>query len=256
MSAEAQAAYLATEAARRSAHVSLVAEIANAYLAWVVDSQLLELARQTEETRQQTVNLVERQYQVGIATQLDLSQAKGALHDARANTAEFDRLVEQDRNALQLLTGLSEPLKLSAAPADLRSVVTLAGVPNQLPSNVLLSRPDIIAAEYQIQAANGNIGAARAAFFPRIVLTAGGGTATDLSGLFSGGSGAWNFYHARICRFSISETGKVNLDLAMYDGISVSTNTNGLSRRASAKWLTPWWRAVVSCNNCRHRKTW
>src|SRR5690606_27772390 len=181
-------------AARRSAHISLVSEIAGAWLAWVIDSQLLELAQQTERTRERTVELVERQYQVGIATQLDLSQAKGALHDARSSTAEFDRLVEQDRNALQLLTGSADVLDLGQAPRTVDGLVQVAGVPAGLPSSVLLTRPDVVAAEHEIRAANGNIGAARAAFFPRIVLTGTAGTASaDLSGLFSGGSGAWSF---------------------------------------------------------------
>src|SRR5690606_32580422 len=100
-------------------------------------------------------------------------------------------------------------------PADLRSVVTLAGVPDQLPSNVLLSRPDIMAAEFQIQAANGSIGAARAAFFPRIVLTATGGTASaDLSGLFSGGSGAWSFLPRLDLPIFDFGNRQANLDLA------------------------------------------
>lgn len=194
LSAEALERFLASEEARRSAQISLVAEIAGAYLAWVVDQQLLELARETENTRERTVELVERQYQVGVATRLDLSQAMGALHDARSRTAEFDRLVEQDKNALLLLTGSSRHLVLNAVPADAASVVRLSGVPESLPSDVLLRRPDVLAAEHEIQAANGNIGAARAAFFPRIVLTGSGGTASsDLSKLFSGGTGTWSF---------------------------------------------------------------
>lgn len=127
-------------------------------------------------------------------TQLDLSQARGALHDARSNTAQFARLVEQDLNALQLLTGNAQRLELGQPAADIGTVLRLAGVPASLPSETLLRRPDIVAAEHEIRAANGRIAAARAAFFPRIVLTATAGTASaDLSGLFSGGSGAWSF---------------------------------------------------------------
>lgn len=194
LSTEARESYLATEAARRSTHISLVAEIANAYLNWIVDNQLLDLARHTETTRESTVELVQRQYEFGVATQLDLSQAKGALHEARSRTAEFDRLVQQDLHALQFLTGSSEPLQLSAAPQELTSVVHLADIPSALSSQVLLNRPDILAAEHNIKAANGNIGAARAAFFPRIVLTGAAGTASaDLSDLFSTGTAAWSF---------------------------------------------------------------
>ncbi len=215
MSTEARERYLATEAARRSAHISLVSEIAGAWLAWVIDSQLLELAQQTEQTRERTVELVERQYQVGIATQLDLSQAKGALHDARSSTAEFDRLVEQDRNVLQLLTGSADVLDLGQAPRTVDGLVHVAGVPAGLPSSVLLNRPDVVAAEHEIRAANGNIGAARAAFFPRIVLTGTAGTASaDLSGLFSGGSGAWSFLPRLDLPIFDFGNRRANLDLA------------------------------------------
>lgn len=215
MSAEAMERYLATEEARRSAHISLVSEIANAYLAWVVDNQLLDLARQTQQTRERTVDLVERQYQVGVATQLDLSQAKGALHDARSRTAEFDRLVQQDLNALRLLTGSTESLMLDTVPQDIASVVHLAGVPQGLSSDVLLHRPDVLAAEHQIRAANGSIGAARAAFFPRITLTGTAGTASaDLSGLFSGGSGAWSFLPRLDLPIFDYGSRQTNLDLA------------------------------------------
>ncbi len=215
LSTEALENYLATEAAHRSAHVSLVSEVASAYLSWVVDSQLLELAQNTQATRERTVALVERQYQVGVATQLDLSQAKGALHDARSRTAEFDRLVQQDINALQFLTGSAEPLQLTAAPDDLGGIVKLADIPAALPSRVLLNRPDILAAEHSIRAANGSIGAARAAFFPRIVLTGAAGTASaDLSGLFSSGTGAWSFLPRLDLPIFDFGNRQANLDLA------------------------------------------
>lgn len=215
MSTEALESYLATEEARRSAHIGLVAEVASAYLGWVVDNQLLELARNTQKTRERTVDLVERQYQVGVATQLDLSQAKGALHDARGNTAEFDRLVQQDINALQFLTGGSDTVSLGAAPGQLDSVVRLAGIPAALPSDVLLNRPDILAAERAIRAANGSIGAARAAFFPRVVLTGTAGSASaGLSNLFSSGTGAWSFLPRLDLPIFDFGNRRANLDLA------------------------------------------
>ena len=216
LSEEALESYLATEEARRSAHISLVAEVASAYLNWVVNSQLLELARHTQATRERTVDLVERQHQVGVATQLDLSQAKGALHEARSRTAEFDRLVQQDINALQFLTGSSEALQMTAAPDDLQNVVKLADIPSALPSSVLLNRPDILAAEHTIRAANGSIGAARAAFFPRIVLTGAAGTASaDLSNLFSSGTGAWSFLPRLDLPIFDFGNRQANLDLAV-----------------------------------------
>ena len=215
MSTEAMGRYLASEEARRSAHISLVGEIASAYLGWVVDNQLLELARQTQATRERTVELVERQYEVGVATQLDLSQAKGAMHDARSRSAEFSRLVQQDLNALRLLVGSTDVLTLDTVPTDVASVVHLAGVPEHMPSSVLLNRPDVLAAEHQIRAANGSIGAARAAFFPRIVLTGTAGSASaDLSNLFSGGSGAWSFLPRLDLPIFDFGNRQANLDLA------------------------------------------
>lgn len=227
MSAEAIERYLATEVAQRSAHISLVSEIASAYLSWVLDSQLLALATRTEETRQRTVDLVKRQYEVGVATQLDLSQAKGALHDARSRTAQFDRLVEQDQNALRLLTGSVEQLPLGTVPQDLGAVLRLSGVPESLPSSVLLQRPDVVAAEHHIRAANGSIAAARAAFFPRITLTGSAGTASaDLSNLFSGGTGVWSFmprldlpifdFGRRQANLDLAEIRK-NINIARYE---------------------------------------
>ena len=227
MSAEAIERYLATEAAQRSAHISLVSEIASAYLSWALDSQLLALATKTEETRQRTVDLVKRQYEVGVATQLDLSQAKGALHDARSRTAQFDRLVEQDQNALRLLTGSVEQLPLGTVPQDLGAVLRLSGVPESLPSSVLLQRPDVVAAEHHIRAANGSIAAARAAFFPRITLTGSAGTASaDLSNLFSGGTGVWSFmprldlpifdFGRRQANLDLAEIRK-NINIARYE---------------------------------------
>src|SRR5690606_33862178 len=118
-------------------------------------------------------------------------------------------------NALQLLTGSADVLRLSDAPRDIGSVVHLAGVPASLPSRVLLARPDVIAAEHEILAANGNIGAARAAFFPRIVLTASAGTASaDLSNLFGGGSGAWSFLPRLDLPIFDFGNRRANLDLA------------------------------------------
>src|SRR5690606_9701293 len=142
-------------------------------------------------------------------------QAKGALHDARSRSAEFDRLVQQDLNALRLLTGSTEPLKLDVVPSELTSVVHLAGIPDSLPSEVWLQRPDVLSAEHHIRAADGNVAAARAAFFPRIVLTGSAGTASaDLSGLFSGGSGAWAFLPRLDLPIFVFGNRRANLDLA------------------------------------------
>lgn len=193
LSDQALQLYLASAEGHRSAQIALVSEIANAYLTWVVDNQLLALAQQTQQSREKTLHLVESQYKLGVATQLDLSQAKGAVYETASRAAEFSRRVEQAKHALQLLVGSADTLSLTA-PVAIDTVVQLAGIPATLPSSVLLQRPDVLAAEYEIRAANGNIGAARAAFFPRISLTAAGGVASaDLSNLFDGGAGAWSF---------------------------------------------------------------
>lgn len=182
--------YFASEEARRSTQISLVASVANAYLAWQADQALLQLTRDTLQTYEESYRLTERSFNVGVASALDLSQARTAVEDARAKLAQFTRQVAQDRNALTLLLGASLPADLQGSHGLADDL--LARVPAGLPSRLLQRRPDVLQAEHQLKAANASIGAARAAFFPNISLTADAGTLSkELSGLFTGGSGTW-----------------------------------------------------------------
>jgi multidrug efflux system outer membrane protein len=184
--------YLATDQARRSAQISLVSEVGRAYFALAADRENLKLAQSTLETQKAVYELIQKQYEVGLATKLDLRRAQTQVDAARQDVARYTQLVAQDENALNLLAGTPVPGELS--PADLRSVTPPEDISPGLSSEVLVHRPDIMAAEHRLKAAYAFIGAARAAFFPRISLTTAAGTASDeLSGLFKSGSGTWNF---------------------------------------------------------------
>jgi multidrug efflux system outer membrane protein len=184
--------YLATEEARRSAEIGLVAEVARVYLTLAADRENLQLARSTLETQQAAYGLVRKQFEEGIANELDLRQAQIPRDTAHRAVASYTQFVAQDQNALNLLVGLPVPNEL--LPANLNSFPPPADISAGLSSEILLQRPDIMAAEHRLKGAYAFIGAARAAFFPRISLTAAFGTASDdLSGLFGSGTGTWNF---------------------------------------------------------------
>ena len=186
--------YLATEEAMISTRISLIAETANAYLSYLADRKLLQLARDTASTQQETYEVVKRQFDVGSANQLDVAQASTAVESARVSIAQYTRLVAQDKNALALLVGGSVDEVLNC-DETIDNVLFMAELPAALPSQVLLARPDIQRAEHVLKAANADIGAARAALYPTISLTGSFGLASDsLDGLFqSGARYAWNF---------------------------------------------------------------
>ena len=195
LSEAALAQYLATEEGRKAAQISLVASVANTYLAILADEELLALTRQTLATREDSAKLSQLRFDSGVASELDLRQAQSLLEAARATLAQLQRQRAQDQNQLTLLIGQPDwPQRIAALPATnrLESAVVMRELPAGLPSEVLTARPDIRQAEQQLRSANANIGAARAAFFPRITLTAGFGTvSSQLSGLFEGGSWGW-----------------------------------------------------------------
>ncbi|MDA7088001.1 AdeC/AdeK/OprM family multidrug efflux complex outer membrane factor [Pseudomonas sp. SA3-5] len=192
LSQQALETYLSSEQARRSTQISLVASVANAYLTWQADQALLKLTEDTLTAFEQSHQLTLRSNAVGVASALDLSQSRTAVEAARVKLAQYQRLVAQDRNGLTLLLGSGLPADLPAGQA--LDAELLSQVPADLPSDLLQRRPDILEAEHLLKAANANIGAARAAFFPRISLTANAGSLSpDLSGLFGGGSGTWLF---------------------------------------------------------------
>ena len=184
--------YLATEQARSSAQIALVAEVARVYLTLAADRANLKLAQSTLETQQANYNLIKRSCEVGLATELDLRQAQTRVDAARRDVPLFTQLAAQDQNALNLLAG--SPVPENLLPVDLSSVTPPSEISPGLSSETLLNRPDIVAAEHRLKGAYAFIGAARAAFFPRISLTTSIGTASaELSGLFKSGSSAWNF---------------------------------------------------------------
>ncbi|MCK2088564.1 AdeC/AdeK/OprM family multidrug efflux complex outer membrane factor [Thauera aromatica] len=203
--------YLGTEEARRSAHISLVAEVAGAWLRLGADRERLALARNTFETRQKSYELTRRSFELGAVSALDLQQAETLLEGARADAARYTAQVAQDENALALVVGAAVPAALlpQALGGD---VAAVAELPAGLPSEVLARRPDILQAERALRAANASIGAARAAFFPRISLTASAGSAsTALDGLFESGSRAWSFVPQ--IRLPIFEAGRLQASL-------------------------------------------
>lgn len=184
--------YLATEQAQRAVQIALISDVASAWLTWNTDHALLELTRATLESYQESMAMIEASYAGGISSALDVRQARILVEQARVQLALYTRQLAENSNALQLLVGTSIPLQLSG-DSDLNQAV-LASLPAGLPADVLQQRPDIRAAEHRLIAANADIGAARAAFFPSIRLTAAAGTTSaELDGLFKGGSGSWSF---------------------------------------------------------------
>jgi multidrug efflux system outer membrane protein len=183
--------YLATEAGARATRLSLVAEIANTWLDYAADSSLLAVSQQTVTTAQASVRLTRIRLEGGIAPRTDLSQAQEILSQAQASLAQQRTTVAQDVNALQLLVGA--PIAPALLPSSINQAgATIAEAPAGLSSDVLLRRPDVVQAEFQLRAANANIGAARAALFPRITLTGLLGFASSaLASLFTGGAFGW-----------------------------------------------------------------
>lgn len=185
--------FLASEQARRSVQISLVGEVAQAYLNLRAADVQLDLTRKTLESRQASYDLVKRRFDGGVSSELDLNQAKSLLDSASANLAELARTRAQAVNALVLLIGAPLPADLPP-PAPFDNSQVLAAIPAGLPSALLERRPDILSAENSLRSANANIGAARAAFFPTISLTGLFGVASpSLSDLFKGGNGFWSF---------------------------------------------------------------
>ncbi|QTQ30538.1 efflux transporter outer membrane subunit [Aromatoleum bremense] len=185
-------AYLAQEASQRALRLALTAEVANAWLALRTDQAQLGLVRDTLRAYEESLGLIKQRFEAGAASELEVRQAQAAVDAVRAQEALYVRRVAQDANGLEVLLGAPAQQAGLSPAAPLGDV--LAALPVGLPAEVLQRRPDILAAEHRLRGANASIGAARAAFFPSITLTAGAGTASsELSGLFDGGSGFWSF---------------------------------------------------------------
>jgi len=194
LSAAAYQQYLASEQAQRSVHIALVSAVAEAYFNQRAAEVQVELTQRTLESRQASYDLVKTRFDGGVASELDLNQAKSLLDSASSDLAQLVRVRAQAQNALLVLVGLPAlPADLSP-PAEFDREQIVASVPAGLPSDLLERRPDVLAAENQLRAAKANIGAARAAFFPTISLTGLLGAASpSLGDLFSGGQGYWSF---------------------------------------------------------------
>lgn len=192
----ALAQYLASEEGRKTTQISLIATVANTWLSLLADEELLSITQQTLATREESFKLSQLRFDNGVTSELDLRQAESLLEAARISRAQLQRQRALDENLLTLLVG--QPLEgelATALPAGqaLADAPVMVDVPAGLPSDLLTKRPDIRQAEQQLLAANASIGAARAAFFPRISLTASAGSASNhLSGLFQNGSWGWS----------------------------------------------------------------
>ena len=188
--------FLLTTENQRNVQITLMADVANAWLTLAADQARLELAQSTLASRRKAFDITRRIYELGATSGLVLAQNQTTVDSARGDMAAYSSQVERDRNALQLLVGGPVPEALLPAPlaSNTPSAAALAELTAPVPSSQLLARPDIQAAEYALRAATANIGAARAALFPSISLTASAGTASnELSNLFGGGNGTWSF---------------------------------------------------------------
>ncbi|MDR2452775.1 MAG: efflux transporter outer membrane subunit [Candidatus Accumulibacter sp.] len=192
LSEQALEAYLETEEGRRGVQIALIGQVARNYFLLAADRENLALARSTLESQQAEYELTRKRFDVGVVSELDLKRAHIPVDTARADLARYTQLAAQDLNALTLLAGA--PIPGEWLPDGLEAAGTLRDVAAEIPSEVLLRRPDVIAAEHRLKGAYAYIGAARAALFPRIALTGSLGTASnELSGLFGNHTGTWLF---------------------------------------------------------------
>lgn len=209
--------YLATEQARRTVQISLISEVAVGYLNLAADRERLTLAQETLNSHKATYELTLRRFNAGVSSELDLRQAQTSVDSSRVDIASYTRLIAEDENALRLLVGSDIPSEL----LPVRSIETLGAVKTSftnLPSEVLQNRPDVLQAENLLKAYNANIGAARAAFYPRITLVASTGSASaELSGLFKDGSLTWSFAPQVSLPIFDGGSNKANLKVAETD---------------------------------------
>lgn len=205
--------YLATDEARQAVQISLIAQVANSYLLERELDERLMTAGQTLATREEAYRIMRRRFEVGSASKLDATQSELLRNLAQTELTILQRQRAQSRNALVLLAGA--PLEAETRPLSDVECSFAQDIPPGLSSDLLLNRPDVLAAEHRLKAAHANIGAARAAFFPRIVLTGAFGTASqELDGLFAGGSRIWNFMPSLTLPIFDAGRNRANLDLS------------------------------------------
>ena len=219
LSQGAQAQLLGTTEARKTVQMSLVATVASTYLSLLADDEQLRVTRDTLATREQSLKLTKLKFDQGVASELDYRLAESLTQGARVSLSQLARQQALDDNALALLVGLPLTTELMATPPaglPLTAQGLLDDLPAGVPSELLTRRPDVRQAEQQLLAAHANIGAARAAFFPRITLTSSIGTASSaLSGLFSSGSFGWTFAPQLILPIFDAGRNQANLDAAL-----------------------------------------
>jgi len=221
LSEEALQNYFASEESQRAAQLTLVSDVATAWLTLRADQALFRLTEETLQAYEESLKIIELRYDAGTASQLDVAQARSAVEGARSQRAQYLRLIALDVGALQLLSGSTLPDELIDDGVGGRNggwtleAAILNDIPVGLPAEVMQRRPDILAAEHRLRSANANIGAARAAFFPSVTLTASVGSASEqLSGLFDAGSGAWSFMPRITVPIFNAGRLKANLDYA------------------------------------------
>ena len=209
----ALANYLATDEARRAATIGLITQVADAYLVLRELDERTVLARQTVASREESFRIFKRRYEVGAIARMDLVQVETLLHQAQTLAAQLEQARAAQAHGLALLLGVSLPSIPEGMPLD--DAAVLHDLRVGLPSDLLLQRPDVAAAEYQLRAAHANIGAARAAFFPRITLVGSFGTASaELNGLFDSGSRSWSFLPSLSVPIFDAGRNRASLDLA------------------------------------------
>jgi multidrug efflux system outer membrane protein len=209
--------YFATEQAQRSVQLTLVSQVAATWLAYAADRERLQLAKDTLVNQQESYTLIKSRFDAGVSNSLTLNQALTTLESAKVDIARYTTLVAQDENALSFVVGSSVPSDLLPQTLS-ESLTSLKNIAPGLPSDVLLNRPDILQAESQLKGFNANIGAARAAFFPKITLVSSVGFgSTELSGLFKGGAFAWSFAPRISLPIFDGGSNKANLKVAEVD---------------------------------------
>ena len=185
--------FLAITEIKNVTQVALIAEVANGYLQFLADQRIAQLSKQNVVAKEKLLKLATKKFELGLASKTDQLEAVAKLDQAKIEQSSYQKKLQQDKNALILLMGVTNSA-LFDDEVDLAEVCLIEALPENLSSEILLNRPDIMAAEHQLKSANASIGAARAAFFPSISLTGSFGySSSDLNNLFSGSSLVWNF---------------------------------------------------------------
>jgi multidrug efflux system outer membrane protein len=268
LTAQARETLLATEEARRNVQISLVAEVANDYLTLATDGARFALAERTLRNQSESFELTRREAEIGTVSDLSLREAETTVASARVDVARYSGQIAADVDALDLVVGTPVPDELQPRGVDDDSHALDVGMvpPAGLPSDLLERRPDVLEAERTLRAANANIGAARAAFFPSITLTASDGTASNaLSGLFAAGSRAWSFAPQVTLPIFTGGRNRANLtsarvardiDVAKYESVvqtAFREVADGLARRESLEQQFTAQQALVAASSDAYR---